>query len=188
MEEKLDNKLPFQNLGQKLRTTRLKQKQSLREVSGSIELDIKKLQNIEKGSEKPSEETLDLLIEHYGIKDPEASGLINLAGYGDEEAMPMNLLDLLAGLNIPKTFIMLSQTDQRALFTDSLDIHYDSKGLLMNFKQGLGNPQPVSVAKLAMTYEQAEQVFSTLQRVLLKAKYLRGPKSLPPESGNQENI
>ncbi len=184
MSDKPNINTPYKSLGQKLKTTRLQHKQTLNEVSGSIELDVKKLQSIERGAEKPTEEILDSLIEHFGIKEPEVSSLMSLAGYIEDDGMPMNILDLLSGMNFPKTFIMLSQSEQRALFTDSLDIHYDSKGLLMNFKQGLGNPQAISVAKLAMTYEQAEQVYSTLQRVLLKAKYLRGPKSLPPDSNN----
>ena len=74
---------------------------------------------------------------------------------------------------------MLLAIDQRTLYTDSLDIHYSNTGLVLNFKQNAGQKQSVSVAKLGMSYEQAEQVLDTLQKVLLRNKYLKGPKRLP---------
>jgi hypothetical protein len=176
---------PFKILGSKLRSTRLKSKQTLSEVSWSVEIDEKKLLQIELGFQKPSETVLESLIEHFKLSETEANDLFNLAGYSEAHDANLNFLEmiqsLLGGVG-NKTVLMLSQTEQRAFFSDGLDVHYDKKGIMLNFKQSLGQPQPTSVAKIGMSYEQAEQVLKTISKALLRAKYMNKPSSLPPGS------
>lgn len=173
---------PFKSLGSRLKRIRQRYSQTVAEVSGAVEIDERLLSRIEAGLERPAEDILELLINHFDMKDKDAISLWSLAGY---EADPLDLDDdsledlkqSLGGL--PKSIIMLLALEPRTLYTDALDIHYDSNGLLLNFKQVVGQSQPISVAKLGMSYEQAEQVQKTLQKVLLHAKYLKGPKALP---------
>ena len=106
------NKSPDNNqlkaLGQKIRSKRLDLKQSISEVSGSIEIDEKELLKIETGLKKPSQEVLELLIEHFKITDIEANSLFELAGYTSENIFPSNLMDFLQSLG-SKSIIMLSR-------------------------------------------------------------------------------
>ena len=171
---------PFKSLGNRLKRVRQRRSQTVAEVSGAVEIEEKLLSRIEAGLERPAEDILELLINHFDVQDKDAISLWSLAGYEPEplEFDDNPLADISQSL-IPKSIIMLLSLEAKTLYTDALDIHYDSNGLMLNFKQVVGQSQPVSVARLGMSYEQAEQVQKTLQKVLLHAKYLKGPKSLP---------
>jgi hypothetical protein len=70
----------------------------------------------------------------------------------------------------------------RTVYTDGIEINANQTGMTMNFTQVSGQERPMPVARLGMSYEQAEQVLKQLQQALLKSKYLRGPKVLPPRA------
>jgi transcriptional regulator with XRE-family HTH domain len=181
---------PYKSLGSKLKTIRQKYSQTVAEVSGAVEIEEKLLAKIEEGIVRPDEEILELLINYFKVQDSDAIKLWSLAGYEPDSLEfvdePIDLGQSTAG-SLPKSIIMLLSLESRTLYTDALDIHYDSNGLLFNFKQVVGQSKPVSVAKLGMSYEQAEQVHKTLQKVLLHAKYLKGPKGLPSSSKKSSN-
>src|SRR6185369_17990187 len=75
------NQLPFNTLGDKLKTIRQKLHESVAEVSGAVEIDEQSLQRIEQGTERPTEDILMLLINHFGMQDDDAASLWQLAGY-----------------------------------------------------------------------------------------------------------
>lgn len=181
MPRNYENDNQFKVLGQKIRSRRLGLKQSLSEVSGSIEIDEKELLKIETGVQKPSQEVLELLIEHFKITELEANDLFELAGYGADNIFPTNLMEFLQSLG-SKTVIMLSPIEQRIVLSDSLDVHVDKDNIVFNFKQSLGNDQPASVSRVAMNINQAHQVVDLLSKALIKQKYLSGPKSLPSKT------
>ena len=174
---------PYKNLGLRLQRIRNRYNRSITEVCGAVEIDEKHLARIEAGEEKPQEELLEQLINHYQIEDQDAINLWTLAGY--------DVNDLLIEDNDPMVsqmatnIIMLLALDTRTHYTDALDIHYDERGLIMDFKQSAGQKQPLSVAKLGMSYAQAQKVYETLQSVLLRAKYLSGPKQLSKGSSKE---
>jgi transcriptional regulator with XRE-family HTH domain len=169
---------PYKSLGSHLKGIRDKYKRTLSEVCGAVEIDEELLSKIEAGEILPGEDLLEQLINHYQMEDNDALNLWSLAGY-DTEDLIVEDSDPLQNSVLPSNVIMLMALDQRTLYTDSLDIHYSSTGLVLNFKQNAGQKQPMSVAKLGMSYEQAEQVLGTLQKVLMRHKYLKGPKGLP---------
>lgn len=169
---------PYQSLGSRLKRIRDKYKRSVTEVCGAVEIEEELLARIEAGEVRPGEDLLEQLINHYQMEDNDAINLWSLAGY-DAEDLIVEDSDPLLDSGIPRSVIMLLAIDQRTLYTDSLDIHYSNTGIILNFKQNAGQKQPMSVAKLGMSYEQAEQVYDTLQKVLLRHKYLKGPKRLP---------
>lgn len=174
---------PFKTLGVRLKQARQRSSQTLGEVSGAVEIDEKHLAKIEAGQIRPTEELLELLSNHFKLSDEETIKLLELAGYNEED--PSNHYpDIEGGLS--RTIIMLLSQDNKIVYTDGLDIHYDTNGLLLNFKQSVGQSKPVSVAKLGMSYEQALQVQKTLSRVLLHAKNLKDPKSLPKSSSSSD--
>lgn len=180
MSKDAGSETPYRSLGIKLKTIRQKYLQSISEVSGAVEIDERDLDRYEAGVERPDEEVLELLINHFNVQDKDAISLWSLAGYEPESLdFEDDQIDLNQAADLPKSIFMLLAMETKTLYTDALDIHYDSNGLLLNFKQAVGQQKPISVARLGMSYEQAEQVQKTLTKVLLHAKYLKGPKALP---------
>jgi hypothetical protein len=187
MSEQPMQNAPFQTLGKHLRYVREQSKQSMAEVSGAVEIDERILERIEAGIERPPEDILLLLISHFAMPNQEAIQLWELAGYDGD--MPDQLRPSDEANPIGKSVVMLLALDMRTVYTDGVDIDTNQSGLTMNFIQGSGEGRTVPVARLGMSYDQAEQVLHKLQAALLKAKYMKGPKVLPPptESGSDES-
>ncbi len=185
MRNNIDKDKPYKVLGQTLKEARLKKRQSIDQVSASVEISNEKLRKIENGEIKPSEGVLEALSEHFKLSESEADKWFELADYSSGAIVPSqpigpnNIMDALLGINVPKTVIMVSPVEQKPIYTDLLDIHYDSNGLIFNFKQSLGLKEPQTITKLVMSYDHAEKVLNTLKEVLSKAKYKR---DLPTQS------
>lgn len=170
---------PFQTLGTRLKLIRENRRESLAEVSGAVEIDTELLERIERGEERPSEDILMLLISHFDIQDTEAVQLWESAGYsqpigGDERGR------LPADHAISKPTMVLLAIDARVLYSDSVSISGNNQGLVMHFAQAAGQQRPMPVARVGMSYEQANEVLRVLQRVLLHHRYLPAQRLLPP--------
>lgn len=171
-------------LGTHLKYVREQQKQTLAEVSGAVEIDPDTLERIEAGAERPHEDILLLLISYFDIQDQEAVQLWELAGYDGDvpdklrspEELPLN----------SKNMVMLLAVDMRTMYSDGLDIEATDAGLTLNFTQVSLKQVDSSVARIGMSYEQTEKVIAQLQQALLKHKYNRGPKRLPPTIGSDD--
>lgn len=161
---------PYQTLGSRLKGLRVRRHQSLQEVSGAVEIDADKLDQIEKGIERPSEDILVLLINYFNLPARTASRLWTLAGYDKEE-----LGDNRTEPN-PQQAVMMIAMGLPTMYSDGVEIITTQSGVTMNFTHGAGNP---AVAKVGMSYAQAASVLQTLETALLKAKYLSGPRQLP---------
>lgn len=173
---------PYITLGSHLKYVREQSRQSLIEVSGAVEIDEQSLERIEAGIERPAEDILLLLISHFGVADREAVQLWELADYDSDmpdQIKPEALDQQLASKNV----VMLVGFDTRTIYSDGLDVIWNSAGMTLNFTQATGNSQSLPVAKVGMSHEQAEQVINTLQRALLHAKYVGNTKLLPPSAG-----
>lgn len=165
--------IPFKNLGEQLKTIRERRKESVADVSGAVEIDEKTLQRIEQGNERPSEDILMLLINHFGMHEDEAAGLWQLAGYdrqedGNTAQGPGN-----------KTMVMIMAVDPRVTYSDGVQVVVNNSGVIMNFAQGTGTPQALVTSRVGMSREQANMVLRALQTALNPA----APRQLPP--GNQ---
>lgn len=169
---------PFKTLGSHLRYLREQSAESLAEVSGAVEIDQALLEKIEDGFERPVEDILLLLISHFSMPDHEAVQLWDLAGYAGELPDQIRLNDDMH--HVGKNAVMLVALDMRTVYTDGVDIMGNQAGLTVSFTQTSAHNKSTPVARLGMSYEQAERVVVALQQALLKAKYLRGPKRLPP--------
>jgi hypothetical protein len=178
MSEQPMQNAPFQTLGKHLRYLREQSKQSVAEVSGAVEIDEHTLVRIEAGLERPAEDILLLLVSHFEMPNQEAIQLWELADYDGD--VPDQLRPSEEILPTGKSVVMLLALDMRTVYTDGVDIDVNQSGLTMNFVQGSGQERTMPVAKLGMSHEQAEQVLQKLQGALLKSKYMRGPKVLPP--------
>jgi len=171
---------PFKTLGTHLKYLREQSQESLHEASGAVEIDVDALERIEKGEERPSEDILLLLIQHYNMHDQEAVQLWELAGYdGDASPHKVKMDEVTATAMSNKQLVMLLAMDVRTMYSDGVDININQAGITLNFTQTAGKNQHQTVGRIGMSYEQAELVSRTLQQALLKAKFLRGPQGLP---------
>lgn len=167
---------PYSSLGKHLRYLREQIQESVAEVSGAVEIDIDKMERIEQGTERPSEDILMLLINHFNMQDNEAVQLWELAGYEDRTDK-FQLPGDMAG----KPLLVLMAMDVRTMYSDGVQITANGGGVTMNFTHGApGKAMPV--ARVGMSREQAEAVLQTLQTALLKSKYMDGPRQLPPST------
>src|SRR5438309_12010771 len=81
MNEPQGANAPFKTLGTHLKYLREQSNESLAEVSGAVEIAEDALMRIEDGQERPEEDILLLLINHFAMPDQEAVQLWELAGY-----------------------------------------------------------------------------------------------------------
>lgn len=159
-------KSPFRPLGRHLKKLRDKAKESLAEVSGAVEIDVRDLASYELGQARPNEEVLLLLISHFGAKDDEAVQLWELAGYG---------IAKVASVQMTNDELLSSQrtnpVENKIMFTDVVDITVNNYGVVMNFMQGAGlNTKPSSIAKVGMSREHAKSVLQILQTTLAQTE------------------
>ena len=168
--------LPFKPLGDELKTIRQKMHESVAEVSGAVEIDEQSLQRFEQGRERPSEDILMLLINHFGVADDAATKLWNLAGYepprDDQPTQePIN----------NRTMVMIMAVDPRIIYSDSAQVTANESGVVINFSQGQGTPQMLTTARIGMSREQATALMRVLNQTLEASK----PRQLPAPSDSQ---
>lgn len=175
--------VPYLVLGKRLKYLRQHMQESVAEVSGAIEVDMDNLERIEQGLERPSEDVLMLLINHFSIQDGDAVQLMQLAGYDDYDA---NWLPAFADSPQPgKPVLIVMAHDMRTQYTDGVHVAANKAGLVLHFTQSTGQPQALPVAHVGMSIEQAEAMLKVLQQAILRARYLSSrPKGLPePDQG-----
>ena len=163
---------PFKVLGEKLKTIRQKMHESVAEVSGAVEIDEQSLQRIEQGKERPTEDILMLLINHFGMQDDDAAGLWQLAGYDDPSDEDHNHPHQ-DGQN--RTMVMIMAIDPRVIYSDGAQVTANANGVILGFSQGVGTPGAITTAKIGMSREQAYALLHTLGRTLEASE----PKKLP---------
>jgi transcriptional regulator with XRE-family HTH domain len=165
---------PYQQFGKLLSTIRRRMSESVYEVSGAVELEEAAVDRFERGEERPSEDILLLLINHFDVKDDEADKLWELAGYdknttGSDEVQPM-----------PQSIVMVP-FDTRIVYTDTAHVMINNYGVIMNFMQTGANNQPLAVARVGMSLDHARSVLEVLQKTIAQAdaEALRNKKFLP---------
>lgn len=167
---------PYQTLGSHLRFVRQQHNESLAEVSGAVEIDPELLERIEDGHERPSEDILMLLINHFNVQDQEAVQLWESAGYEGDEGPARRSAD-----NFEKAPVVLLAMDARTIYSDGMIVDANQSGVVLSFTQaGVTKDGPMTVSRIGMSYDQAEQVVATLQKALLYGRHGSGPRQLPP--------
>jgi transcriptional regulator with XRE-family HTH domain len=163
---------PYRALGNKLKNLREKAKESLADVSGAVEIDVKQLASYELGRARPTEDVLLLIISHFGVRDDSAIKMWDLAGYGVVSAQMGYIAEN------DSDDVDQSTAVPKILFTDIVDVIVNNYGVVMNFMQGSGpNAQPVSVAKVGMSREHAKSVLKILEVTLAQTENSAAKKS-----------
>lgn len=177
---------PFSSFGQALKKLRQKTSESQIEVSGAVEIEPSSLRKYEQGADRPTEDVLLLLIQHFSLKDAEATELWRLAGYEHipmEEARYMMNDDFGDSRTISPQFSY--HDDSPIVYTDMVQVMVNNYGVVMNFMQGLGSHGgPLAVARVGMSREHAKSVLEVLKTTLDQASSLehraKVQKQLPP--------
>jgi hypothetical protein len=133
-----------------------------------------------------------LLISYFNMVDQEALHVWELAEYDSDlndhldftRADDTNVPDL-QGL-IPKTILMVLSPDVRTMYSDGFELAWNEAGLTFDFTQVSGKGQRISVARVGMSYEQAEKVAECLANALLQIRYNGSKKLLPPATDKND--
>jgi transcriptional regulator with XRE-family HTH domain len=168
---------PYAELGEKLKALRTSSRESLAEVSGAVEIDEHILERFETGMDRPDEEILNLLINHYHLNDHIATQLWELAGYS---ARPDDSDYIEEAMAAAKQLVMVLATDGRTVYTDGVSVDCNNKGLTMSFTQSVPQNNSFVVSRLGMSYESATEVLKALGIALTYAKYAQAHPMLPP--------
>jgi transcriptional regulator with XRE-family HTH domain len=166
MEDRKSQKSPYRPLGRRLKALREKASESLAEVSGAVEIDVRELARYELGQDRPNEEVLLMLISHFSAQDDEAVQLWELAGYGVTKVSSAQMISDVSAAG-------QAQDSKPILFTDVVDIMVNNYGVVMNFMQSSGpNSKPNAVARVGMSREHAKSVLQILQVTLNQTEQL----------------
>jgi transcriptional regulator with XRE-family HTH domain len=156
---------PFKQLGIRLKFIRQKLHETVSEVSGAVEIDEPALQRIEQGNERPSEDILMLLINHFGMHEDEAGGLWQLAGYDQPSERLRDVYTSDAPNGRPT--ILVVAVDPRAIYSDSVRVEANEGGVVVSFyQQSNGSSRSLSAACVGMSREQAKKLIVALKIAL----------------------
>jgi transcriptional regulator with XRE-family HTH domain len=169
-----EKSLPYETLGSQLRHLRERNRESMSEVSGAVEINENELGEFEAGTERPSEDILLLLISHFAVEDDKAAELWRLAGYDrqedEREQEPVQ--------NARQQTLMV-MIDPRVMYSDSVEVVANNKGVVLNFSQAAGqNGQPLTVSRIGMSHDQAKMVMGILHQALYDLENRRGRRQL----------
>lgn len=159
----MNKQLPYESLGSQLRNLRERNRESMAEVSGAVEIEEKELSQIESGTERPSEDILLLLISHFAVEDDKAAELWQLAGY-DRAQDDGHDHDASQPTRSQTLMVMI---DPRVMYSDSVEVTANNKGVVLNFSQNAGQQgQPLTVSRIGMSRDQAKMVMGILHQAL----------------------
>jgi len=187
------NEVPYKPLGERLKSLRLKRNASALEVSSAVEIDEANLQRIEDGQERPSEDILMLLINYFGMQDDEAAGVWQLAGYEapkdefDESIEDEKQAFIQDAMKNGHATVMMMAIDPRIIYSDGVDITANRQGVVLSFTQGApsGDNGRMPVARIGVSYDQAQALLEVLHQTMAQAKLMRSPKKLPPPDNGE---
>jgi|AntRauTorckE6833_2_1112554.scaffolds.fasta_scaffold00046_19 transcriptional regulator with XRE-family HTH domain len=177
----------YKSLGVELKNIRLRLRQSIAEVSGSVEVDVEVLAKYENGEARPDEEILLLLISHFDLSDDTAAKLWNLAGYDKEDASMQSFAD-----NTQQAGAFVLPQDARVIYTDVTHASANRHGAVINFMQSAGPMgKPMIVSRVGMSREHAQNLLELLQSILHQPeqtqRLLEAPKDNKDNKDNLKN-
>lgn len=155
--------VPYEPLGNILKNLRERNRESVAEVSGAVEIEEKTLAKIESGLDRPSEDILLLLISHFAVEDDKAAEMWQLAGYDKPQAEDASEPSSSNG----RSQTLMVMVDPRVMYSDSVEVTANKQGVVLNFSQVNGqNGQPLTVSRIGMSREQAKMVMGILHQAL----------------------
>jgi transcriptional regulator with XRE-family HTH domain len=174
MNEQSSKKNPYHLLGFQLRNIREKNKQTIDQVSGAVEVDAGLLKKFESGLKLPDEDILSLLISHFDLRNDEAKKIWQLAGY-DGFVDNFNFEPPVNTNQVPT--IVIVPFDNKIVYSDLVQMTANNYGLVLNFLQASTqkNNQPQLVSRIGMSKEHAADIVKMLSDAL-KSNLLESDK------------
>lgn len=177
---------PYRAFGAKIKHFREQWKQSVSEVSGTLEIDEIFLKEIESGKTLPTENQLDMIINHFLLTNEQADELRGLA-HSHSEQIADNLIGGVEDM-LMKQLVMYMPVEQRVVYTDGMNVTVNRHGVVLQFTQNSsGGPKIKSnvVCQVGMSREHAEKVVEVLKKTLSEHEKIKKSKYLPPNSQNK---
>lgn len=169
---------PFKSFGEVLKKLRSQASKTPAEVSGAVEIDESRLKAFESGEQRPTEDILMLLIQHFQLKDDQADELWKLAGYNGDPQSEQFFMNDEQG-NPQQMTVGVTPHDARIVYTDMIQVMVNNYGVIINFLQGAGpSNQPLAVSRVGMSKEHARSVLEVLQKTLDQSDNPQQPKQL----------
>jgi transcriptional regulator with XRE-family HTH domain len=182
------NQTPYKLFGDALKNLRSKAAKTPAEVSGAVEIDEGRLAAYERGEQRPSEDILLLLLQHFDVSGDQADTLWRLAGYSQAQTVDQVFGADDFGNVIEEVTVQVTPHDARIVYTDMLQVMVNNYGVIMNFMQGAGpGNQPLAVSRVGMSKEHAKTVIDVLQRTLAEAESATKQKQLSSGEKKQKN-
>jgi len=122
-----------------------------------------------------------LLIQHFALKDDDATELWRLAGYSDS---PMDeaqyfMNDDFGSAKATQT-VSISHDDARIVYTDMVQVMVNNYGVIINFMQGAGpGNNPLAVSRVGMSKEHAKSILEVLKTTLDQANVMEKKAKSP---------
>lgn len=181
--------LPYKSFGNALKKLREQYSKTQAEVSGAVEIEQQRLADYELGKERPSEDILMLIIQHFNLGEQEANRLWKLAGY--QQADADNRTNFNDDVHSLVRTVLVGSADVRIVYTDMVQVMVNNFGVVMNFMQGAGpNNQPLAISRVGMSKEHAKSVLDLLAKTLKEADDVNKPqaqKRLPPPKHREQS-
>jgi len=168
---------PYQYLGERLKKLRESKAETLADVSEAVEIAPTDLKEFELGRDRPSEDILLLLFNHFDIEEPHANELWKLAGYDGQPDMICtnpahdhshdNQSADGEDMNAAMQKTLMVMVDPRVMYSDGVEAVVGDRGVVLNFSQANGpGGKPLTIARIGMSREQAQMVMGVLHQVL----------------------
>lgn len=177
---------PYRTFGAKIKHFRQQWKQSVRDVSGTLEIDEVSLKEIESGKILPSENQLDMIINHFLLTKEQADelrGLTQMQGEQADEQLIGGVEDMLM-----KQLVMYMPVEQKVVYTDGMNITVNRHGVVLQFTQNSGTGPKIKsnvVCQVGMSREHAEKVVEVLKKTLSEHDKSQKSKYLPSKDQNK---
>lgn len=174
---------PYRAFGAKIKHFRKQWKQTVGDVSGTLEIDEIFLKEIESGKVLPSENQLDMIINHFLLTNDQADELRGLAQMQTDQAAE----NLIGGVEdmLMKQLVMYMPIEQKVVYTDGMNVTVNRHGVVLQFTQNAGANNKIKsniVCQVGMSREHAEKVVEVLKRTLIDHDKNQKSKYLPPNS------
>jgi DNA-binding XRE family transcriptional regulator len=172
---------PHKALGEKIKHLREKWKQSVDEVSTTLEIDETELKQIESGKILPNDNMLDMIINHFLLSEEHAMELRAMAAL-QHETTHDGLLNGSIEDVLMKQVVMYLPVDNRVVYTDSMNATVNKHGMVLQFMQSQ-NGKNMTVSQVGMSREHAERMLKVIKTTLEKYDKSQETKLLPaPDS------
>lgn len=178
---------PYRAFGAKIKHFRQQWKQSVSDVSGTLEIDEIFLKDIESGKILPTENQMDMIINHFLLTNEQADELRGLAQMHSDQAAE----NLIGGVEdmLMKQLVMYMPVEQKVIYTDGMNVTVNRHGVVLQFTQNTAlNTKTKSnvVCQVGMSREHAEKVVDVLKKTLSEHDKNQKSKYLPPK-GQDKN-